>query len=256
MLQLFDHPLSPYALKVRILLYEKGLEFEKKEIRRHDQRDELLRLNPRGEVPALRDGDVVIYDSRVIAEYVEDRWPTPPMLPPDPAGRARARAIELVADTQVDACAVGVALFGFFRPALKETHPEALARTTELLRKHHENLDRELAGREHFAGPFSRADIAVLPHVAMPAAIGFGVPPECTRLTAWLERVQSRPSAQRAMQDAFAAFAESQEEKDPFFAHDRLHWRNDRIEYLLRVGLGPWLLDELRADRAFFSPVP
>jgi hypothetical protein len=98
--------------------------------------------------------------------------------------------------------------------------------------------------------------VAVFPHIAMPAALGFAVPAELANLTAWLERVQSRPSIQQATQEAFAAFSESQGETDPFFSNDRLHWRNDRIEFLLRVGLGPWLLDELRADRAFFSPVP
>ena len=67
-MMLFDNPLSPYSFKVRACLYEKGLEFEKREISTHSQRDELLALNPRGEVPALRDGDTVVVDSRVICE--------------------------------------------------------------------------------------------------------------------------------------------------------------------------------------------
>ncbi len=43
---------------------------------------------------------------------------------------------------------------------------------------------------------------------------------------------------------------------DPFFSRGRVHWRNDRLEAAVRLGLGPWLLEELEAGRAFFSPVP
>lgn len=59
--------------------------------------------SPRGEVPALVDGDLALFDSTVILEYVEERWPHPALLPPDPAGRARARMTEEVCDTQVEA---------------------------------------------------------------------------------------------------------------------------------------------------------
>ena len=59
MVQLYDHPLSPFRFKVRILLYGKGIEFENKELHSEGVREELLKVNPRGEVPALRDGDAV-----------------------------------------------------------------------------------------------------------------------------------------------------------------------------------------------------
>ena len=47
-----------------------------------------------------------------------------------------------------------------------------------------------------------------------------------------------------------------QSDPNPLFTSSRIHWRSDRIEWAVRVGLGPWLLDEISADRAFFSPVP
>ena len=56
-MKLYDHPLSPYAMKIRMILAEKGIEHEKHEIHTHAQRDELLALNPRAEVPALVDGE-------------------------------------------------------------------------------------------------------------------------------------------------------------------------------------------------------
>lgn len=251
MLKLFDHPLSPYGFKVRVLLYEKGLEFEKNEIHTESQREELLRVNPRGEVPALTDGDVVVADSKVIAEYLEERFPDPPLLPKDLGARAHVRRIELLADGALDAATLTVALFKVFRPALAESEPAAVAASAALLRSRQEQLDRELEGREYFAGDFSRADVAVAPHVVMAAAIGHGVPPELENLTGWLGRMTARPSVERTTNEALAAFAAQQEEKNPFFSNDRLHWRSDRIEALLKVGLGPWLLEDLQKGGAF-----
>jgi glutathione S-transferase len=256
-MELFDNILSPYAFKVRVALYEKGAAFEKHEIRSHAQRDELLRLNPRGEVPALRDGETVVYDSAIICEYLDDRLPTPSLLPDDPASRARCRRIALVADTQLDACVFVLALGKVFKPELAESHPQALREATSLLERHHANLDAELGGGEYLVGALSRADVAVIPHVTLAAFMGLGVDAERhPRLAAWFTRMSARPSVQRASQEAMAEYEASQKSSEPFFATDRLHWRNDRVEAALRVGLGPWLLDELKADRAFFSPVP
>jgi glutathione S-transferase len=62
----------------------------------------LLAVSPRGEVPALVDGDAVVYDSTLICEYLEERHPTPALLPSDAAGRVRVRALERWADMQLD----------------------------------------------------------------------------------------------------------------------------------------------------------
>lgn len=251
MLELYDHPLSPYGFKIRILLYEKGVEFEKHEIHTESQRAELLDVNPRGEVPALRDGETVVADSKVIGEYVEERHPVPPLLPTDLGARARARRIELFADGPLDASTLMIALFKVFRPGLAETHASAVDAAAALHRKRQEELDRELEGREYFVDTFSRADVAVAPHVIMAAAIGHGVPPELANLTAWLARMNERPSVQRTTNEALAAFAAQQEEKEPFFSNDRLHWRSDRIEALVKIGLGAWLLEDIEKGGAF-----
>jgi glutathione S-transferase len=89
-MKLWDNAASPYAFKVRATLYEKGIECEKAELRYHSQRAELLRFNPRGEVPALVDGATVVYDSRVICDYLEETHPAPPLLPRSPP---HARAV-------------------------------------------------------------------------------------------------------------------------------------------------------------------
>ncbi|MBM4205636.1 MAG: glutathione S-transferase family protein, partial [Gammaproteobacteria bacterium] len=98
----YDHPLSPYGQKVKIALLEKGVAFEAKlpmAIGSGASEAPFQQANPRGEVPALIDGDVAIYDSTVILEYIEDKWPAPKLLPVSPAERARVRLLEDVMDT-------------------------------------------------------------------------------------------------------------------------------------------------------------
>ena len=105
-LRLYDHPLSPYGQKVKIALIEKGVEFEgmlPNAIGSGQVDDEFAAANPRGEVPALIDGDAAIFDSTVILEYIEDKWPKPALLPATPIDRARVRMLEDVMDTHFEA---------------------------------------------------------------------------------------------------------------------------------------------------------
>ncbi|MEI9931135.1 MAG: glutathione S-transferase N-terminal domain-containing protein [Rhizomicrobium sp.] len=76
----YEHPLSPYAQKVKIALDEKSIAYEAKmpvAIGSGQPDREFLKSNPRGEVPSLIDGEVAIFDSTIILEYIEDKWPTP-----------------------------------------------------------------------------------------------------------------------------------------------------------------------------------
>jgi len=254
-MKLYDNPTSPYAFKVRAVLYEKGLEVEHHEIRRESQRDELLAVSPRGEVPALVDGDTVVYDSTLICEYLEQRHPSPPLLPADAAGRARARALERWADMQLDGPVIVFAVAELFRPEVGKQHPDALRRAGEALDTLYGSLDARLGSGDWLLGDFTRADVAVAPHLAAAAFMGHGVPAKYARLTKWAERLNARSSIARSTQEALGAFQAAQGESEPFFSSKRMHWRDARVEWAVRCGLGPWLLEELAADRAFFSPV-
>ncbi len=85
MIKLYDFLPCPFGQKVRVVLAEKGLSYELApiDIAQGEQRKrDFLRLNPFGRVPVLVDEDVTIYDSTIIAEYLEDEYPEPPLLPP------------------------------------------------------------------------------------------------------------------------------------------------------------------------------
>jgi glutathione S-transferase len=91
-LTLYDAERCPYAARVRIVLAEKGLEHESVAIDLDDRPAWLYEKNPAGRVPVLEeDGGFVVPESLVIAEYLDERFPEPPLLPLDPAERALAR---------------------------------------------------------------------------------------------------------------------------------------------------------------------
>jgi len=116
----YEHPLSPYAQKVKIALDEKSVPYETKmpvAIGSGQPDNEFLKANPRGEVPALIDGDVRLFDSTIILEYIEDKWPKPALLPPEPADRAKARTIEEVMDTHFEPINWGLGELRWFKRA-------------------------------------------------------------------------------------------------------------------------------------------
>jgi glutathione S-transferase len=97
MLTLFAYKVSPYAAKVRAILRYKGLAFDEKTVDPTDRR-ELKRLSGQIAVPVIQDGERVVADSTAIARYLDEKYPQKPILPADPALRARALLFEEWAD--------------------------------------------------------------------------------------------------------------------------------------------------------------
>src|SRR3990172_10062552 len=97
MIKLYHFAPSTNSRKVRIVLIEKGLEFERFQIdlsKKEQKNPDYLKIHPFGQVPALDDEGFIVYDSTIISEYLEDEYPYPPLLPKDSEGRARARLME------------------------------------------------------------------------------------------------------------------------------------------------------------------
>ena len=177
----YEHPLSPYAQKVKIALIEKGVDFDARlpaGIGSGETEAEFAAASPRGEVPAFVEGeDVRLFDSSVILEYIEERWPKPPMLPKDAVERARVRMLEDAMDTHFEAITWGLSElrhFGRGEPAQAETMFEA---GLKQLDRWYAWLDEQLGERYWFNGAsFGWGDLCVAPFVN--GAIGFGAQPK------------------------------------------------------------------------------
>src|ERR1700687_1522158 len=103
-MKLYSGPLSLFSRKVEIALQEKSLAFERGMVPFSQaqgyspKHPAVLAANPKAQVPVLVDGDLTLFDSTVIAEYLEDAYPERPLFPKEPKARARCRLLELYAD--------------------------------------------------------------------------------------------------------------------------------------------------------------
>ena len=254
MLTLYDDVFSPYARKVRIALYEKGIPFERVRALHGDcNRTDFLHVNPRAEVPALVDGDFSLYDSTVICEYLEDRHPEPPLYPREPRLRAKCRLIEDLADTQLDAALYAIAVVEMGRGEQFSEMHAAAARDLERL---YGELECLLGDAAFFCGAHSLADIAVFPHLMAASFLGFPIEPSRhPALSRWMGEVQGRPAVVRDNADVVETLQRLQAEQRPAFDPYRVQWRSDRLEWVIKNGFAQWLSDEMRTGRAFF-PLP
>ena len=88
---LFSDPLSQYSHRVRIVLAEKGVTVDIEDIDSDAVTEEILEANPYGSLPTLVDRDLALYESKVVMEYLDERFPHPPLLPVYPVARAESR---------------------------------------------------------------------------------------------------------------------------------------------------------------------
>ena len=88
---LYSTPDCPHSHRVRIVLVEKDISVKIVEVDPDDKPEDLIHINPYNSVPTLVDRDLVLYNSRVIVEYLDERFPHPPLMPVDPVSRARSR---------------------------------------------------------------------------------------------------------------------------------------------------------------------
>jgi glutathione S-transferase/RNA polymerase-associated protein len=238
MLTLFEHPLSPYAQKVKLALYEKGVPFEAKTPDLFGTTESaFLASSPRREVPSLIDGDFTVFDSSIILEYVEDRWPTPPLLPASPQDRARVRMIEEICDTYYEAINWGLAEIHVFGRAKGELAEQMIARAGEQIAGLHRWLERELGSRAYLNGDgFGWGDLCVYPYVA--GSMGFGfAPPAGSRLADWFGRVAARDGARKCA-EAVAAVMASFQNLGPVVESGLFvrEYRDHRLEWMIRSG--------------------
>ncbi len=180
MLTLYDAACCPYCARVRIVLAEKGVEYETVEIDLGDRPAWLYEKNPAGRVPVIEEDAWLLPESAVTMEYLEERWPEPPLLPADPADRALPRLLILRHDELT-------------RPyyALRRGEEDARERLDEQLGR----LDAVLGERPWLGGAeYGLADIGYLPWI-LRARDDLGVVLDpYPALAAWLERLLERPA--------------------------------------------------------------
>ncbi|HEX6702532.1 MAG TPA: glutathione S-transferase family protein [Gaiellaceae bacterium] len=180
MLVLYDAPRCPYCARVRIVIAEKGIAVETVTVDLDDRPAWIYEKNPLGKVPVLEGDGLCLPESAVVMEYLEDRFPEPPLLPDDLEQRALAR----------------LAIFRFDRfsdayYALRRGHERARSELGARLAE----LDSVVARDGYLTGSaYGLADIAYLPWIVR-ARRNLGVElDEHPALAEWFERLSARPA--------------------------------------------------------------
>jgi glutathione S-transferase len=199
-LKLYQFAASGNSRIVRLVLEEKHLPYQRVniDVTKGDNRTpEFLKLNPRGKVPVLvhstPSGDVVLSESSVINEYLEEVFPNPPLMPKDPAQRARVRTLVYLFDTELSPT-TGLLII---EKLLKKPEEQRADFVAERLRATREILARvsDMIGEGPFmAGEFSLADASYIPVLSVMAPCGIILEREFPRLARCLAEAKKRPS--------------------------------------------------------------
>ncbi len=207
-MKLYSGPLSMFGAKVEIALREKTISFELEMVPFSQQHGynpkhpEVLRINPKRQVPVLIDGDLELFDSTQIFEYLEDSTPVPALWPTAPGARARARQLEHRSDEVFFPHVIR--LMG-----LDDTpdDPAAIA-AKQAAAQFYRDLEVTLGDREFLSSDYSYADIAFYMAQLFGARKGAPMTAETPRLMAWRDRMTRRPAVRQVV-GAMAAYLRS-----------------------------------------------
>lgn len=195
MLKLYDFKSSPNCQRVKVVLAEKNLSYEivPVDLRKQEQKTpEYLKLNPYGKVPVLTDDSTVLYESLVINEYLEDKFPNPPLMPKEPGKKAKARILVDFGMAHFDAPYQKLRMELMKEP--KEQSQPIIDAAKNDIKKLLQRFEDELGEQQYLLGDFSLVDADLIPRFTRLEGFGVLPDPSLPRLGRYLERMKARPS--------------------------------------------------------------
>src|SRR5262245_22443213 len=205
-MRLYSGPLSLFTGKVRIALDEKGVPVDlvsvpfSRAAGYEPKHPEVVRINPKQQVPVLVDGDLELYDSTLIFEYLEDRYPTPPLFPADPVARARCRQLEAAADEVLFPSIFELIQEVFYKQDESARDGARIERARRAIADHYDALERRIGDAPYLCGQFTVADIGYFMTSTFASSLGAAFSAAHPRLQAWYARLLERPTFQAELQ--------------------------------------------------------
>ena len=189
MMVLYSGTTCPFSQRCRLVLFEKGMDFEVRDVDLFNKPEDISTMNPYGQVPILVERDLVLYESNIINEYIDERFPHPQLMPADPLMRARARLM----------------LFNFEKELFVHVHVLESERA-KANDKSHDKARAEIRDRLTTLAPlflknkymlgdeFSMLDVAVAPLLWRLDHYGIELSKTAAPLMKYAERIFSRPA--------------------------------------------------------------
>jgi len=201
-IKLYDFGPSPNCQRVEIALHEKGLSYEIEPVdlrKREQKKPEFLKLNPYGKVPVIVDGQRVLFESCIINEYLDEQYPTPPLMPKDPYKRARIRVLIDYGLNYIHSQYWAIRGELYVKKEDGERDWKLIEETTQQLRELLQYLENALGDKAYFMEEFTLLDIALVPRFLRMESFGVLPATSIPRLGTWLQRMKERPSVKANM---------------------------------------------------------
>jgi glutathione S-transferase len=182
--------------RVKIALHEKELAYEgiKLDLAKRDQKTpEHLQRNPYSKVPVIDDGGNVLFKSFIINEYLDEKYPAPPLMPKDPYLRGRGRVLVDYGLNYLHEPYWALRNEIFFKKEAERSE-SLMEEKRQMLRHLLRYLEDALGDRPYFLGEISLTDIDLWPRFARMEDYGVLPAPNLPRLNVWMERMKARPS--------------------------------------------------------------
>jgi RNA polymerase-associated protein len=185
MMILYSGTACPFSQRCRIVLYEKGMDFEIKDIDPMEKADEIAAMNPYSQVPILVERELTLYESNIINEYIDERFPHPQLMPADPVMRARARLF--LHNFERD-------LFSHLNDIVNGT-PKAAEKARIIVRDNLTQIAPIFNKQKYMLGDdYSMLDVAIAPLLWRLDHYGIQLPKQATPLLKYAERLFTRPA--------------------------------------------------------------
>ena len=190
MMVLYSGTTCPFSQRCRFVLFEKGMDFEIRDVDLYNKPEDISIMNPYGQVPVLVERDLILYESNIINEYIDERFPHPQLMPADPVMRARTRLFLFNFERE---------LFVHVQTLERRDHDKDTARTMERARTQIRARLTQLTpifvkNRFMLGDEFSMLDVAMAPLLWRLDHYSIEMPKTAAPLMKYAERIFSRPA--------------------------------------------------------------
>jgi RNA polymerase-associated protein len=185
MMTLYSGTTCPFSQRCRNVLYEKGMDFQIVDVDLHNKPEDLAVMNPYNQVPVLVERDLILYESNIINEYIDDRFPHPQLMPADPVMRARARLFLFRFEHE---------MFSHVE-TLEKGNQRNADRSRATIRDNLVQFATVFAKQKYMLGDeFSMLDVAIVPLLWRLDYYNIHLPKQAAPLMKYAERLFSRPA--------------------------------------------------------------
>ena len=190
MMTLYSGTTDPFSQRCRIVLFEKGMDFQVIDVDMFNKPEDLAVVNPYNRVPVLVERDLVLYEANIINEYIDERFPHPQLMPADPVMRARARLFLHRFENELD-CHID---------AIEHAAQKVADKARHTVRDNLTQIAPVFAKQKYMLGDeFSMLDVAIAPLLWRLDHYGIQLGKDAVPLMKYAERLFSRPAYIEAM---------------------------------------------------------